>query len=134
MIKNGYIKPKKQKTEDITVMFNGFKYDYKFNKRVDIKYFIVLKFKDPQDFFDKYIIAYFQDPVKPEKFIKKVIPIVKGSYIVYVESDNMYGFKNMRSYLTKIQIADTNTGERIFDSIDQYSRVEYIPDGYKNEI
>ena len=40
----------------------------------------------------------------------------------------------MRSYLTKIQIADTNTGERIFDSIDQYSRVEYIPDGYKNII
>lgn len=134
MVKNGYIKPKKQESQTMIVSSNGFKYDYRDNRKVDIKYYMTIKFKNIHQAIGNYIIIEFQDPEKLDRFYSKTLPITKDDMVMYIESQKLYGFKNMRSYLTKVRLVNNNNGDKTLDSFEQYNRIEYIPYGYKNEM
>ena len=134
MIKSGHIRQKRQESDLMLVNANGFLYDYRENRKVDIKYYISIKFKDINKVIGNYIIVSFQDPEKPDKFYSQTLPITKDDNIMYIESNKMYGFKNMGAYLTKVELVNNNGGDVVLDSIEQYNRVEYIPYGYKNKM
>lgn len=134
MVKNGYIRPKKQETKNIVVLSNGFRYTYRQNKRVDIRYYITMKFKNMNDVVGKYLMVEFQDPKKLGKFYKYIVPILKDDRIMDIKSEKLYGFKNMNSYLTKVALVNNNKGDKILESFEQYNRVEYIPGTWKNDL
>ena len=134
MVRNGKIKPKKQKSNEMIVMSNGFKYNYRMNRRIDINYYIVIKFKNIRNVIGDYLIVEFQDPEKPTKFYSQTLPITKDDVIMHIESEKLYGLKNMHSYITNLKIVNNNKGDEVLDSIKQYSRVEYKPFDYKNQM
>ncbi len=134
MAKNGYIRPKMQETATMTVTSNGFRYTYRQNMKVDMTYYITVKFNDINNVVGNYLMVEFQDPKKLDRFYKYIIPILKDDRIMYVKSEKLYGFKNMRSYLTKVALVNNNKGDKTLDSFEQYNRVEYIPGGWKNEM
>ena len=134
MTEKGYIKPKMQETANMVVSSNGFRYTYRQNMKVDMTYYITIKFKNINSVIGNYIMVEFQDPQKPDKFYKYILPILKDDRVMYIKSEKLYGFKNMRSYLTKVALVNNNKGDKILDSFEQYNRVEYIPSGWKNEM
>lgn len=134
MVKNGYIQPDMQETATMTVTSNGFRYNYRQNMKVDMVYYITVKFKDMNNVVGKYLMVEFQDPKKSEKFYKYILPITKDDRNMYIKSEKLYGFKNMKTYLTKVSLVNNNKADKIIDLFDQYNRVEYIPSGWKNEM
>jgi len=134
MEKNGYIRPKMQKSSKMIVISDGFNYDYRQNKRVDMTYYITIKFTNLSEVIGNYLMVEFQDPEKLDRFYKYIRPILKDDKVMHIESQKLYGFKNMKSYLIKVSIVNNNNGDKILDSIEQYTRVEYIPGGWKNAI
>ena len=134
MTEKGYIKPKMQETANMVVSSNGFRYTYRQNMKVDMTYYITIKFKNINSVIGNYIMIEFQDPQKLNKFYKYILPILKDDRVMYIKSEKLYGFKNMRSYLTKVALVNNNKGDKILDSFEQYNRVEYIPSGWRNEM
>lgn len=132
MVEKGYISPKKQETETMIVSSNGFRYDYRQNMKVDMIYYITIKFKNINEVVGKYLMVEFQDPNKPDKFYKYILPIFKDDKNMYIKSEKLYGFQNMKTYMTKVALVNNNNGDKILDSFIQYNRVEYIPQGWKN--
>ena len=118
----------------MVVSSNGFRYTYRQNMKVDMTYYITIKFKNINSVIGNYIMVEFQDPQKSDKFYKYILPILKDDRVMYIKSEKLYGFKNMRSYLTKAALVNNNKGDKILDSFEQYNRVEYIPSGWKNEM
>lgn len=134
MEQNGYIRPKKLQTKNMVVSSNGFIYTHRLGKKIDMQYFIMLKFPMIDEVAGRYIVIEFQDPIKKDSFTKEILLIKKKEDTMYLKSRKMYGFKNMRSYLIKASLSDDKYGNKILENIEQYTRVEYIPYGYKNEM
>lgn len=134
MERNGYIRPKKLRTQNMIVSSNGFAYTHRLGKKIDMQYSLTLRFPNIDEVAGKYIVVEYQDPVKKDKFTNEIILIRKKEDTIYLKSKRFYGFKNMRSYLVKISLSDDKYSNKILENIDQYTRVEYIPQGYENRM
>lgn len=134
MEQSGFIKPKLEETNNLVVSSAGFSYDYVQNKKVEMQYYVTIAFPKRENVIGKYIIVEFQDPIKKEKFYKNTILVRLEDKSVYLKSSKLYGFNNMNSYLVKIALSEDKNGEKVLDKMEQYVRVEYIPQGYLNEV
>lgn len=130
-----HTRPKLQKTDNIIVRAAGFNYEYKTNKRIDMEYYINIIFPNISKLVDKYIIIEFQDPIRNrrEQYFSEIFPIRAENKSLYVKSKKFYGFKNMEVYPIIIKLSEDKNGNKILESFTQYVRVEFIPQGYKNE-
>ena len=72
MTEKGYIKPKMHETANMVVSSNGFRYTYRQNMKVDMTYYITIKFKNINSVIGNYIMVEFQDPQKLNKFYKYI--------------------------------------------------------------
>lgn len=131
-----HTRPKLQETDNIIVRAAGFTYEYKMNKLIDMEYYINIRFPDILKVADKYIIIEFQDPTgnKKEQYFSRIFLIRPDNKSLYIKSKKFYGFKNMEIYPIIVKLSEDKNGTEIIESFTQYVRVEFIPQGYKNEM
>lgn len=132
MARKGYIRPSLEESKHIKVLVAKMNYQYRMGKKIDLEYHLALDFLKINELEGKYLIVEFQNPEKMERFATKIINIYPNEKRIYINSNKMYGFKNMHSYLVRLSISNDLNGEKIIDSLEQYIRVENLPAGYLN--
>ena len=128
----GYKKPTLQKSTNMEIISNTFIYDFRLNKKLDMRYNLIIKFINLEKIVGKYIIVEFQDPQNINKFFKKTYLINKDDKILNIKSDKIYNCQNKEVYLVKIYLSEDKNGDKILETIEQRTRVDYIPFTYKN--